>query len=318
MDYLGLCNKVINEGGLEQNELTAGNWDSLEAGRRLYPRIKRAVAEAWKAIQMDRNEWEFSTAELTATMLPRILVDGVAFTAPSAGPEAGVKYKGADSGLELTVITVTTYTSALLNMEEDTSVKMIEFSADGGYNRALIGEVFIELSPNPGLSSFAYRGRAPYKLSEFSEFAREPHWGTFIAYQDTQTPTPVAYIPWENWVYKELSYTTATRSAPNFVSQDYNGNLVFYPQTLSPFTINFVCDLAPQLLVDSTDTPSLKLLPAELHEWIAWEALESIARFDKNPDLVAYANKWTTRYRRKAERSLMPLMSWAASEYNKR
>lgn len=318
MDYLALCNKVIQEGGFEQNELTTLTWSSPEAGRRLYPRIKRAVAEAWKAIQMDRNEWEFSTAELSALMLPRILVDNVSFTAPSAGPDVGVKYKGADSGLELTVISYTTYTSALLNMEEDTSVKMIEFSSEGSFNRALIGEVFLEMSPNAGLSSFVYRGRAPYKLSEFSDFAREPHWDSFIAYQDNQTPVPIAYIPWENWVYKELSYTVSTRSEPNFVSQDYNGNLVFYPQTLSPFTLNFVCDLAPQILVDSTDTPSLKLLPAEFHEWIAWEALESIARFDKNPDLLAYANKWTTRYRRKAERSLMPLISWASSEFNKR
>lgn len=310
MDYLGLVNKVINEGGLEQNELTVDTWDSAEAGRRLYPRIKRAVAEAWKAIQLDRNEWEFSTAELTALLRPRILADNV------VGVDVGFKYKGANSGLELTVVNITNSVTPLLNMEENTSVKVIEFSADGGYNRALIGEVFTEIDPTPGDTSFVYRGRAPYPLSEFSDFAREPHWSTFIAYQDDQTPTPVRYIPWENWVYKELSYTTSTRSEPSFVSQDYMGNLVFYPQTLSPFTVNFVCDLAPQELVLATDSPSLKLLPAELHEWIAWEALESIARFDKNPDLLGFANKWTKRYRRKAERSLMPLTSWKSSRYN--
>jgi hypothetical protein len=310
MNYLQLVNKAIVESKLEQNELTADTWASSEAGRRVYPRFKRAVAEAWRLIQMDRNEWEFSTAELTSLLLPRILVDGV------FDVDVGKKYKGEDSGLELTVISISTYTSPLLNMEADTSYKMIEFSADGGYNRALIGESFQELTPVLGGSYFTYRGRAPYKLSEFSEFAREPHWSSFIAYQDDQTPTPVRYIPWENWVYKELSYTTSTRSEPSFVSQDYNGNLVFYPQTLSPFTINFVCDLAPQELVEYTDTPSLKLLPAEYHEWISWEALESIARFDKNPDLLAYANKYTTRYRRKAERSLMPLISFRESRYN--
>jgi hypothetical protein len=310
VNYLELCNKVIREGGFEQNELTTITWSADEAGRRFYPRVKRAVAEAWKAIQMDRNEWEFSTAELTALLLPRILADNV------VGVDVGIKYKGESSGLELTVISVTTSTTPLLNMEGDTSVKVIEFSADGGYNRALIGEVFTEMSPSPGATSFVYRGRAPYPLSEFSEFAREPHWSTFIAYQDDQTPTPVRYIPWENWVYKELSYTTSTRSEPSFVSQDYNGNLVFYPQTLSPFTINFVCDLAPQELSDYTDSPSLKLLPAELHEWISWEALESIARFDKNPDLLAFASKWAKRYRRKAERNLMPLTSWQESRYN--
>ena len=311
MDYLALCNKVINEGGFEQNELTPTSWSAPEAGRRMYPRVKRAVAEAWKAIQMDRNEWEFSTAELTALLQPRILADNLIGVV-----DIGKTYKGQVSGLVLTVTSITTSTSPLLGMEGRTDIKVIEFSADGGYNRALIGEEFVETSPVAADSSFTYRGRAPYPISEFSEFAREPHWSTFIAYQDDQTPTPVRYIPWENWVYKELSYTTSTRSEPSFVSQDYNGNLVFYPQTLSPFTINFVCDLAPQELVDYDDSPSLKLLPAELHEWIAWEALESIARFDKNPDLLAYANRWSTRYRRKAERALMPLTSWAANRYN--
>lgn len=311
MNYLQLVNKVIQEGGLEQNELTEDTWDSPEAGRRLYPRIKRAVAEAWKAIQMDRNEWEFSTAELTALLQPRIIADNFIDNV-----DVGKKYKGSSSGLELTVVNIMYNETPLNNLAGNTEEYIVEFSADGGYNRALIGEEFLEIDPTPEDSSFIYRGRAPYKLSEFSEFAREPHWSTFIAYQDDQTPTPVRYIPWENWVYKELSYTTSTRSEPTFVSQDYNGNLVFYPQTLSPFTINFVCDLAPQQLVDYDDSPSLKLLPGELHEWIAWEALESIARFDKNPDLLGYANKWTTRYRRKAERSLMPITSWAANRYN--
>lgn len=311
--YLQLVNKVIQEGGFEQDELTSATWSSAEAGRRMYPRVKRAVAEAWKAIQMDRNEWEFSTAELTALLYPRIVAEPTV-----GGIVVGATYKGQDSGLLVTVVAVQNNITALNEMEDVSGdTKLIDFtSAEGGSNRAKPGERFVELTPTPGDTEFVYRARGAYKLSEFSEFAREPHWSTFIAYQDQITPTPVRYIPWDNWIYKELTYTTSTRSEPGFVSQDYNGNLTFYPQTLSPFTVNFVCDLAPQDLVDYTDTPSLKLLPAELHDWIAWEALESIARFDKNPDLLAFANKWTTRYRRKAERTLMPLISFRDSRYN--
>jgi hypothetical protein len=317
-NYLQLVNKVINEGGLEQNELTPATWSSPEAGRRLYPRIKRAVADAWEAIQMDRNEWEFSTAELTTLLYPRFVVDDITFSAPSIGPDVGVKYKGQESGLEITVVSVQNYVTAQTNMDEDTSYKLIEFTTpQGGGNRSHLGEVFLETFPNVGDSSFTYRERGAYKLSELNEFAREPHWSTFLSYQDNVTPTPVRYIPWANWIYKELTYTTSTRSAPSFVSQDYKGDLVFYPQTLSPFYVNFVYDMAPQELTLYTDTPSLKLLPAEYHYWISWEALESIARFDKNADLLAYASKWTTRFRRKAERSLMPLMSWRDNRYNR-
>ena len=312
--YLQLVNKVIQEGAFEQDELTPETWSMPEAGRRMYPRVKRAVAEAWKGIQMDRNEWEFSTAELTALLYPRIVAEPTV-----GGIVVGATYKGQDSGLLITPVVVQDNVNPLTNMEEtSTDTKLVDFtSEEGGSNRAKPGEEFVEVTPSSGATKFIYRGRGSYRLSEFSEFAREPHWSTFIAYQDRVTPVPVRYIPWDNWVYKELTYTTSTRSEPNFVSQDYNGNLTFYPQTLSPFTVNFVCDMAPQILTEADDTPSLKLLPAELHEWIAWEALASIARYDKNPDLLAYATTWIKRYKRKAERTLLPLISYRESRYNR-
>lgn len=306
--YLQLVNKVIQESGKEQNELTSVTWSQPEAGRRLYPRIKRYVAEAWTTLQMSRNEWEFKSKEITTLILPRFLVDGVVFSPPSSGPEAGVKYKGQESGLEITVINV------LVGPETDEFY--IDFSADGGYNRAIIGEVFEELSPNVGGSSFVYRGRGAYRLRDLDPLMREPQWGSFIGYQDNSTPTPMMYIPWENWLYKEISYTTSTRSAPSFVSQDYKGDITFYPQTLSPVFVNFVYDTAPQELVDYDDVPAVDLLPAEYHEWIAWEAVASLARFDKDPDLLAYAQTNITFYKNRAERNLMPTVSWAASRFS--
>ena len=74
MNYLDLCNKVIQESAAEQNELTLDNWDSPEAGRRLYPRIKRLVAEAWKMLQMERDEWEFKSVERSFQVNPRMKV----------------------------------------------------------------------------------------------------------------------------------------------------------------------------------------------------------------------------------------------------
>lgn len=308
MDYLELCNMVLEEGGLEMTLLTPDNWNSVEAGRRIYPRVKRAVAGAWKDLQMDRNEWEFKSKEATVTILPRILVDGVIMSPPSLGPAPGVKYKGTTSGLEIEVVDVIA--------GPETDEFYLDFKSDGQWNRALIGEVFEELSPNPGDSSFVYRGRGAYRLRDIDPLIREPQWSSFVAYQGNYTPTPIRYIPWENWLYKELSYTTATRSTPNFVSQDYKGDITFYPQTLSPFQVNFVYHTAPQELVEWDDEPLPSLLPPEYHEWIAWEALASIARFDKNPDLLAYADKNIKFYKKRAERNLMPIPSWKPSRYN--
>ena len=306
--FLDLVNRVIEDSGKEQNVLTSVTWSQPEAGRRLYPRIKRYVRDAWETIQMSRNEWEFGTKEITTLILPRFLVDGVVVSPPSNGPEPGVTYKGATSGLEIEVVDV------LAGPEADEYY--IDFSADGNYNRALIGEVFTETAPNAGGSSFVYRGRGAYRLRDLDPLMREPSWSTFIGYQGDSTPTPIRYIPWENWLYKEISYTTSTRSAPSFVSQDYKGDLVFYPQTLSPVSVNFVYATAPQVLVDWDDVPNTDLLPAEYHEWIAWEAMASLARFDKDPDLLAYAEKHIDFYKNRAERNLMPNVSWASSKYN--
>ncbi len=78
MNYLGLVNKVIEEGAAEMDLLQLSTWSSVEAGRRLYPRYKRNVAEAWKMIQMERNEWEFNTDELSTVVNPRIkFADGI-------------------------------------------------------------------------------------------------------------------------------------------------------------------------------------------------------------------------------------------------
>jgi hypothetical protein len=199
---------------------------------------------------------------------------------------------------------------------QDSDSYYVDFASDGSHMRAQIGEVFTEVTPDLDGSSFVYRGRGSYRLADLDALMREPHWASFVANQAASTPTIVQYVPWENWVYKELSYTAATRSAPSFVSQDPRGDLVFYPQTLSPFNVNFYYDTAPQELDDPEDTPSLKLLPAEYHDWIAWRALESIARYDKNPDLMGYAQTQARLYKRKAERNLMPIPSWAANRYN--
>lgn len=306
-NYLQLCNLVIEQGGFEQNPLTVSNWSTIEAGRRFYPRVKRAVADAWTTLQMERNEWEFKNKEITTLILPRFLVDGVVVTPPSSGPEPGVTYVGAESGLTLTVVDILP--------GPETDELYIDFSSPGDRNRAQMGEVFNEVSPNAGDSSFVYRGRGAYRTRDLDSLMREPQWSTFVAWQDNSTPIPVRFIPWENWLYKEISFTTTTRSAPTFFSQDYKGDLVFYPQTLSPVYVNFVYTTAPQELVDYSDVPTTDLLPAEYHEWIAWEALATIARFDKNPDLLAFAESNIKFFKSRAERNLMPVVRWASNRY---
>jgi hypothetical protein len=298
--YLDLVNLAIRESGMEQNELNLLTWES-DAGRRIYPKIKNRVRQEWKLLQMERNEWEFGTREASVTILPRLIASD--WTTP---PDIGMVYIGEDSGLRLTVLAV--YPGPV------EGTMYVDFASDGSRNRAKIGEAFIDID---GQETFLYQGRGTYPLRELDELMREPHWDTFVGYQGSSTPTRIAFIPWDNWLYKELSYTSSTRSAPSFVSQNFNGDLTFYPQTLSPFNLQFVYSRAPQELILPTDVPRPDMLPAEYHDWIAWRAIASMARYDKNPDLLAYADRHVKIYRARAERNLMPIPRWSSNEFNR-
>lgn len=309
--YLDLVNKVIQEGGSELTELTLGTWGSAEAGRRLYPRIKRQVAESWKMLQMSRNEWEFNTAELTTVVNPRIkYANGITLT---VAPVVGDQFIGEESGttIEITKIEPDTLSPDFI---DGGAFGQIEFTVIGDGQYLTLGERLNDTLLGADLS-FEYQEKGSYDFLADRPGLREPQWATFVAGRGNAYPIAVMYVPWENWVYKSYSFVGTSQSVPAYVSQDPSGRIVFYPQPLAPFTINFWYDEAPGALVAPDDVPSK--LPGEYHDWIAWLALMSIARFDKNPDLFEWASSQAKEYKTRAERNLMPIPSFQESKFNR-
>ena len=309
-NYREIVNKVIQESGSEIDELTTLTWAAPVAGRRLYPRIKRLVSEAWKVIQMSRNEWEFKNKEYNAIVTPRIKLNG-GFSSTGA-PSPGVSFKGRISGFEFAVKNVITTEG---DWTIGTAVAQIEIEEPYAGTTMVVGEVFDELPLLLGAAEFTYLQKGSYNFSDVDPFMREILWETFVTSQDQTSPIPVLYIPWDNWLYKDLSFTSGSRTVPLYVSQDYEGNVVFYPQTLDPFRVSFIYDTGPQILEDEEDVPSL--IKAEYHDWIAWTALMNLARYDKNTTLFNYAQSMATFYARRAERDLMPMPSWGPNRFNR-
>ncbi len=310
MNFLGLTNKVIQEGGSEMDELTLATWSSAEAGRRLYPRYKRAVAEAWKQIQMERNEWEFNTDELNVRVNPRIkFAEGLSL---AGTPLPGQQFRGLESQTLIQIVTIDVDPKSPA-FTEGGAFGQLEFVVVNDGQSLRHGER-MEHVGNAG-TSFVYAEKGSYDFFNDSNGVREPRWDTFVGGRAKSFPNPIIYIPWDNWLLKEYSWTGTSQTVPAYVSQDPKGHLCFYPQPLAPFELSFWYDEEPQALVEPTDIP--KEIPGEYHEWIAWRALEAIASFDKNPDLFAYANRHTTFYKGRAERNLMPLISWKESAYNR-
>lgn len=303
MDYLQLVNKVLEESGKEMDPLTVGTWSSAEAGRRLYPRVKRLVAEAWKMIQIKRNEWEFNSAEFTMTINPKMKF------AEGSNPidtVAGGVWVGDRSGVSITLTSVTLTGG---DWADGDAFGQVEFSSDS-MAAPVVGETFSEAV---GDGTFEYTGSGSYHLFFGPSEIREPRWNTFTARRAGQIPANMIFVPWTNYLLGGLSYAHAN-AVPVYFSQDYMGDLVFHGQSMQPFSITFVYDVMPQQLTAPEDIPTG--LPTEYHEWIAWAALMSLAHFDKDPDLYAYAEKHETLYRQRAERNLMPLVEWEASRFN--
>lgn len=307
--YLDLVNKVLEESGKEQTLLTEDTFDSQEAGRRIYPRVKRLVREAWKAIQMSKNEWEFKTAELHTTVYPRLKYDSA--YSDSGYVEFGT-YIGEDTGTTIQVDEI--FPDNLYSGWYGDGKGQIQFELLGESRGLTMGEWYYHETEDAG---FRVVEKGSYDfMNETFGLMREPHWTTFVAGKGSAYPNPIMYIPWDNFVYKSFSYTGTTQTYPAYVSQDFQGKMVFYPQPIAPFELSFVHDVAPQELYEPYDEPAG--LPEEYHDWIAWLALMNLARYDKDPDLFAYAQQMFNVYQNRAERNLMPIPSYAASPYRRR
>lgn len=307
--FLDLTNKAIEEGGSEMNLLSLSTWNSAEAGRRLYPRIKRSVADAWKKIQMEKFEWAFKNTQITTPILPRLkFQDGLRATAPAPG----TVFRGMDSGFTFTLGEVKYLEGAWL---AGTAQGQLEFSVyDIDTQHPIIGESFEEVSPTPASAVFEYIGGGSYRVTDYGPNLREPLWDSFVLRPEgSGAPFPASYIPWSNWPQNAISWAGTSFLVPSFVSKDFEGHISFLPFTLRPFHASFVVNRGPQILSGPEDVPSL--LQEEYHDWIAWEALMNIARFDKNPDLLSFAGGWSQFYRNRANRELLQPMAWGPNLY---
>lgn len=310
MQYIDLVNLAIEESGSELNQLTLLTWDSSEAGRRIYPRIKRYVAQAWKRIQMQRNQWQFGSLDANVVIYPRFKFS--AGSGPTV-PPAGTVLIGDQSTYQITFRAIPSdITGAGAWLDGDASGQL-EFTDGSGAPQPIVGETF---SATVGLDvyEFVYEGIGSYNLEGMVGDNFEPQWSTFVARQNNSTPIPLIFIPYDHWVYQTYNFATGTMATPGYVSENFEGHTVFLAQTFEPFVCSFVYATVPQILTDPEDVPTR--LPEQYHEWIAWEALASMATFDKNSSLFAHVNRHLQFFRNRAETNEMPLVSWSESRYS--
>jgi hypothetical protein len=295
MIYLDLVNKVLEESGKEQTLLDYSTWDDDLANRRLYPRVKRLVREAWRMLQLSRNEWEFNTGSTTLTLYPSIKYSNMEYTNDMYLYE----WVGEKSGVRLQV-----------------NDSIPDYDSQYNYGSGIATVAFIDVPTLPVMyekfvndigESFIYVGPGSYSINfDKQNRIREPRWETL-------------HISTDNQKYSRLpvmAYTAiAGRGGQMVAAKDNVGRLFINNQLTSAFSLRFDFDMAPQTLEAGDDEP--EGLPEEYHDWIAWEALANLARYDKDPILLTYAQSMSDVYKRRAERNLLPPITWQPSIYNK-
>lgn len=295
MIYLDLVNKVLEESGKEQTLLDDNTWSDDLANRRLYPRVKRLVREAWRMLQLSRNEWEFNTGTATPLFKPTIKYSNMEYTNDMYMHE----WVGKKSGSSLQVMdSIPEYGS---DYNHGAGIAVVYFENPEVY------PVMYEEFVNSVGESFTYVGPGSYSINfNYQSRIREPRWETLQISTDNQ-----------NYVHLPvMAYTAvAGRGGQMVAAKDNVGRLYINKQLTTSFSLRFDFDMAPQTLEDWDDEP--EGLPAEYHDWIAWEALANLARYDKDPILLTYAQSMADVYKRRAERNLLPPITWQPSIYNK-
>lgn len=304
MRYIDLVNKAIQESAQEIDELTDTTWDSYTAGRRIYPRIKRYVSEAWKKIQLSRDTWEFVSLKYNGTVNPQLRYSN----GDGSIPLVGDIFVGDESGLNVKVKSITVEEG---DWTLGTAAGVLVFEYVDSASNAVYGETFT--NDDTG-ATFLFIEPAAYDFSLSATDLATLQWTTMVGSQEGITNSPITFIPWDNWFYRSLDFAHGTRSIPQFVSQDPTGKAVFYPASLEPFDISFIYTKTPQVLTEWDD--EVIGLPEYLQDWIAWEAVKMVASYDKNGSLYAHAKENANFYKNRADKNLMPLVSFAGSRFN--
>lgn len=300
MNFLSLVNFVIQESANEINELTPATWDSPEAGRRLYPRLKRIVAQAWEEIQLERNQWEFAQGVATETITP-----GLSFENGYSPSDdiTGETFTSTDPDSDFT-FTVNNYMlnrGSLFDADAQGSLYFTTFSGE----TPSIGELFTSTT-----SQLLYMGPPVYRLS-YTADRYELDKRSFMVVKD-KYQTPLVQVPWHDHRFLDHAPYSNHSTAPHYFAEDPLGNIAFYHGFREPFLLQFHYATKPQTLTEWEDTPIG--LPEAYHKWIGWRALMKLADFDKNPSLFSHARKGALLYKNRAEANLMPRVGWRFPE----
>lgn len=302
MNFLQLVNETIKASGVSLDALTSSNFATNTDP--LVEKIKDMVRQAWREVQMERGEWEFSTRTKSITLGPRLLVHGLT---GSLGVYSGE--------------------------ETEATVEVIDFSPTTAYGPDVSHQLGC-LHPVgfPKLGEFMFNGASNYEVidyakydlglelgSQFSEPLLESIYvqeaSNTLGLQDDKTQAglqKVEVVTWSTWADGPL--LAPSHGKPKFATVTPDGFWRFWPYLDKLYTLNISYNSPPAELTQHTDLP--EGLAPHYHWVIVWRAVLLWAQYDNRPLDEQRAYKNYRFYKRQMDRYLKPSFNWAASKYD--
>lgn len=307
MDYLTLTNKVIQEAGLDLDDLTSGDFASPTVKSKMYTRVKNWVSQAWRDIQLENNEWEFGKGTGIVSILPRVLVKlGDRATAPPSGSE----YISASGGVSFVVDTPTLISGTWAG---GTAEAWLDLESIDG-NSLIWLESYDELDPTPASDVFALKYHGRYNPRSLAADLEEIDYETIkIQNPETGYDQNLKFIPWSQWK-DQYEGAGDARGTPQLVTETPEGYMDFWPRPDREYTLSFEYTKSPNDLVAHDDVP--EGLDSRYHEAIQWLAVMYAANYDEKPKLWDAAKKRYTKYIFAIDRDIGPKPSFGGCEFD--
>lgn len=311
--YLQLVNNAIKHSGIDLDELTSVTFASPSDS--MHEKMKEFVDQAWREIQLERNEWEFQTAQYQGLIYPRFLVvEGDR----SVAPPADSVFEGDDTEASFTVISTSLIDGAWADGDAVAWINYSTLTATPKFN-----EQFDETSPtiaNTNVFRLKWWGR--YDLITDIGDCLEPNLDSFYIQStggsSTQDNTAssdnekLKYVPWSHF-NMEMEWDTQSRGKPRYFTTTPDGHFDFWPRPDEQYVLTLQYTKGPQTLSAHGDTPTG--LPAAYHDMIFWRAIMAYAEYDQKGDTFRAAERRHNFFKTRLERNEMPVLSFGPNRY---
>ena len=314
--YLELVNDAIRESGVDLDSLSV--LDFASPTDKMHERFKHWVSQAWKELQMERNEWEFKSKRATLNINPRI---EVYLGDRSVAPPVDSTFIGNDTGATFKVVGTELLDGAWSAGTAKAVLDILDINGDYRFN-----EYFDEISPTPAnLDAFRLKGWGRYDLrqmvSDLSEadnttfFVQDAGGSTIQPNTSSANLEKLLYVPWASWVnYYEEAY--GGLGTPRYFTTTPEGKYDFWPRLDKQYTLYFTYLSKPASLADDDDT--LYNFPEEYEDAIVWRAVMYYAEYDRQFDVFQRASRRYGFYKNRLERNQMPPVYFGPCKYDER